>query len=122
ASIKPYPWNITAHRLPSTAPKMMTGTDGSFIMSMMTTIAAGISMIQEMLNVSCRFTMVFSAIVRSPLPSVMNMPTTQYRTAAMMNAGTDTKAIDLICLNRSTFDNVAVITVVSESGDVLSPT
>ena len=39
-----------------------------------------------------------------------------------MTLGIETNDIDLMWSNKSTLDNEAVITVVSDSGDILSPT
>src|SRR5699024_10924054 len=101
---------------------ILTGTDGIFNTSITMTTTAGTSITHDISNVSRSPAIVSSAMDRSPPPSWNIAPAIQYMIAAMMKAGTDTYDIDRICLNSSTLDNDAVITVVSESGDILSPT
>src|SRR5699024_12627401 len=65
---------------------------------------------------------VASACSIVPLLSIKKNPVIKNKIPAITNAGPLTNSIDLICSMTFTFDSDAVITVVSDNGESLSPT
>src|SRR5699024_8902529 len=122
ASKKGTPWKRAAQIVPRKAPNKLTDIDGIFMASNAITMTAGINIYQLILKNSSRAAIVASACVTSPLLSIKKRPVTRNNVPARMNAGALTYNMDLICSIKLTFESEAVITVVSDKGDNLSPT
>src|SRR5690625_5539314 len=100
----------------------MTGMDGIFKASKTMTMIAGINIYQLILKNLSKAAIVASACDTFPLPSIKNNPVTKNSVPAIKKAGALTYNIDLIWSIKLTFDSEAVMTVVSDKGDNLSPT
>src|SRR5690625_647207 len=96
--------------------------DGFFSASKIITITAGINIYQSILKKLFSETIVSSAWPTLPLLSCKKKPVIKNKVPAIRKAGVLTYSIDFICSIKLTFDNDAVITVVSDNGESLSPT
>src|SRR5699024_1029122 len=116
------PWNKNAQMEPNNAPVKITGIAGILIANKAITITAGISIYQDTLKNSVSEAIVVSTRAKSPPVDLKKNPVIKKPVPAITKAGKLTYNIDFICSTISTFVKDAVITVVSDNGDNLSPT